>query len=103
MLQPDVWTANRSLSPEIPVFALENAQSPAVACAASGYAIGSDDCNLLNFTQAAGHDFMLAMTTMSTGSRLISLPGGSDDWLGTGATRAWVVSTIVDALSGIVA
>lgn len=103
ILRPDVWQADRSLAPAIPVFAFENARPAAVECAAAGYAVGGDDCNLLNFTQAAVHAFMVNTTTMTAGSRLFSLPGGSADWLGSGDTRPWVVDTLVAAISGIVA
>ena len=103
VLQPSLWQRNRSLAPAIPVFALENQRPVVAVCNDAGYAVGSDDCNLVNYTAAVGHAFMVNMTTMSAGSRLFSLPGGSDDWLGSGNTRNWVTATILTAISGIVA
>ena len=101
LLSPDIWTRNRTLAPSIPVFALENAPPIESQCAAAGFPLNSDDCNLLNFTTVAGHQFMLNMTTMTPGSMLLAYPGGPKDLLGTGETVMWVVGVVIAAAAAL--
>jgi len=109
VLQTPLWTSDRSLSPLIPVLALDNTPQDGgvAACAQAQYAPDGPDCRLLRFSIARQKAFMTAMTVMSAGSAYRNCEGAlgasacAADWLGTGGTLPFVTAAIFDQLGNL--
>ena len=101
IMAPSLWQTNRSLARAIPVLSVGN--FPADACAASGAAPGSEDCAVQRLTYAINADFMRNMSAMTPRSAFVNgcASDGSDvckDWMGGGATVAFLVPVLLGFL-----
>lgn len=100
-MQPDIWTTNRNLDPNIPVFALLAPGNATTTCARFNWAPDDERCRYQAAVNGYCLSFMQSLTTMTAGSSLHLCEGcSSDDWLGTASTIPWVVSTVLAAVSG---
>lgn len=100
LLQPDLWSSNRSLSTSIPVIALYNNVSVAQSCGSSGYAPGSQECQLVAFTQNATAQFNEQMASMTPGSTT-RVCQNCQGLLGQGDSLNWVLQNILELTADI--
>ncbi len=89
IMQPSLWSSNRSLAQGIPVLAIGNFLSAEGVCPAA--MLHGEDCEILKITNTLSLQAMQNMTRMSPGSRFVNIcaSDASDackDWAGGGAT-----------------
>lgn len=104
LLAPDVWAANRSLAPHIPVLSISNVPADPCGGGGGGPPPGSAACDEARFGAARGVAFARNMTTMTRGSVYMNCAGGDavcGDWLGGGSTVPFVTQAVLAWLGNL--
>lgn len=102
VLEPDLWTSNRTLDAAIPVVMFFNDVNVTRQCLDSKYALDSEDCALLRYTAEAARNFSIATTTMTPGSRLI-VCDDCDGLIAQGPNTDWAVENVMNTVGDILA
>jgi hypothetical protein len=100
VLQPDVWVANRTLSPTIPVFVVSAPQNATDSCVRQKLALDSNECKVMQLQAQLDEQFNAAMASITPGGT-VARCNFCNGFVVDNPNLPWLVDTIMDLAGNI--